>query len=168
MSSSVGRVKSAAMGWEVRKGAQHMTISLNGKFSGGPLMDMQMPDNTSHAAPALVQRHRSDFADDPDMSDLIVAYVGRLPIEVARMKSLLQEKQIEPLRRVVHQLKGSGGGYGFARVTELAAAADCSIKEGAALDRIQGQIHSLIHYIRDIHGYNSSTEALHAAKHPNH
>jgi response regulator RpfG family c-di-GMP phosphodiesterase len=118
--------------------------------------------------PAEAQRFRSDFADDPEMKDLVEEYIKRLPIEVAKLLSVLEEKDTEAVRRIAHQLKGSGGGYGFAKLTELAAVTDHSIKKGADLDQVKGEIDALIDYVRQIQGYDRATEALNATKRTNH
>jgi signal transduction histidine kinase/DNA-binding response OmpR family regulator len=112
--------------------------------------------------------YESDFASDPEMRDLVDEYVQRLPEEVSKLVSLLQDQQIEPLRRVAHQLKGSGGGYGFGKITELAAVADKSIKESAPIDRLRTEIDSLISYIRGIRGYDLAKETANASERSNH
>jgi CheY-like chemotaxis protein/HPt (histidine-containing phosphotransfer) domain-containing protein/two-component sensor histidine kinase len=111
--------------------------------------------------------HQSIYESDPQMKELIEGYIQRLPVEVAKLTELMQTDEIESLRRVVHQLKGSGGGYGFAQLTELAALADKSIKEGAAMERVHHQVEDLIGYIRAIRGYNRATESLNATARSN-
>ncbi|HMB96489.1 MAG TPA: Hpt domain-containing protein, partial [Tepidisphaeraceae bacterium] len=115
-----------------------------------------------------VQSHESEFATDPEMKDLVDEYVLRLPDEVSKLVELLNEQQMESLRRVAHQLKGSGGGYGFNKITELAAVADQSIKENAPIDRLKTEIDSLISYIRGIRGYDTAKETANASERPNH
>jgi signal transduction histidine kinase/DNA-binding response OmpR family regulator len=115
-----------------------------------------------------VGTYESEFASDPEMKDLVDEYVQRLPEEVSKLIALLQAQQIEPLRRVAHQLKGSGGGYGFGKITELAAVADKSIKESAPIDRLRTEIDSLISYIRAIRGYDLAKETANASERPNH
>jgi response regulator RpfG family c-di-GMP phosphodiesterase len=112
-------------------------------------------------------QHQSVYESDPQMKELIEGYIQRLPVEVAKLTELMQTSEIESLRRVVHQLKGSGGGYGFAQLTELAALADKSIKEGAAMEQVRIQVEDLIRYIRAIRGYNRATESLNATARSN-
>jgi PAS domain S-box-containing protein len=114
------------------------------------------------AAPAGGLRsggHQSTMASDSDMKQVIEDYVTGLPTEVGKMLRTLDAGQIEDLRRTVHQLKGSGGGYGFARITELAAVADLSIKRKTDLDKVRQEVDSLIEYIRGICGYDAGKEA---------
>jgi signal transduction histidine kinase/DNA-binding response OmpR family regulator len=117
------------------------------------------PLNTSEP---LIQR--SVYADDPDMVELIKLYVEGLPEEVAKLTSLIEAGQLDALRRVTHQLKGSGGGYGFGRITDLAALAEQSIKAGDGLDRIRQQIQALVTCLRSVQGYQASEEGQNVAK----
>jgi len=108
--------------------------------------------------------HQSTMADDADMKPLIEEYVGGLPTEVGKMFRLLDAGQIEELRRTVHQLKGSGGGYGFARITELATVAELTIKQKGEIDRVRQELDSLIEYVRGICGYDAGKETPPATK----
>lgn len=63
---------------------------------------------------------RSEFLDDPDMKELVVEYVRTMPQRVNSMLSAFERRQREQLIRIVHQLKGSGGGYGFPQLTLVA------------------------------------------------
>ncbi len=107
---------------------------------------------------------QSRYADDPDMKELIEDYVRRLPVEAARINSLFEGSELESLRRVAHQLKGSGGGYGFSKLTELATALDASIKHGAELDRLRCEVDDLIQYMRQIQGYDVALETMSLGK----
>jgi HPt (histidine-containing phosphotransfer) domain-containing protein len=121
---------------------------------------------TENKAPT--PRYSSEFANDPEMKELIAGYVQRLPVEIATLRTMLENGEIESLRRVAHQLKGSGGGYGFSRLTELAAIVDRSIKEGDTLDRVRREIDALVRYAREIHGYKMDLEVCDAAKRSDH
>ena len=58
--------------------------------------------------------------------------------------SLSAASDLEELRRVVHQLKGAGGGYGFPKITEIAARAEANIKAQADCQTIQAGVNELI------------------------
>ena len=62
----------------------------------------------------------SEFADDPDMCDLVTEYVGKMPRRIDQMADAFENNQREQLIRLAHQLKGSGGGYGFPILTDTA------------------------------------------------
>ena len=80
---------------------------------------------------------RSQFADDPDMIDIIDEFVRRLGGTIATMRQALANNHHEELRRLAHQLKGAGSGYGYPCLTEAARALEEAAKtrdvEAAAL-----------------------------------
>jgi signal transduction histidine kinase/DNA-binding response OmpR family regulator len=120
--------------------------------------------NEQSVPPKLTLPAQSDYADDPDMIELIQQYVQDLPGHVSKMTTLLESQQLDALKRVVHQLKGSGGGYGFTQITELAAQTEQSIKAGQDLARIRDEVEALISYLRNVQGYEPSKEKPHAAE----
>lgn len=63
---------------------------------------------------------RSTFADDPDMEMAIFEFVESLPNRMTTAVKFFQEQNYAELQRLVHQLKGAGGGYGFPQITEIA------------------------------------------------
>ena len=62
----------------------------------------------------------SDLADDEEMADLIAGFVPILGARAAELTAALAKQDTEALKRVVHQLKGAAGGYGFSSITEQA------------------------------------------------
>lgn len=73
--------------------------------------------------PATAERSRvirSTFADDPDMEMAIFEFVESLPARMTTAVNFLQDQNYAELQRLVHQLKGAGGGYGFPQITEIA------------------------------------------------
>ncbi len=72
------------------------------------------------AATADDDRIVSVYADDPDMAELVEAFVASLHEKRNAIASAAREADLEPLRRLAHQLKGAGGGYGFPSLTSAA------------------------------------------------
>jgi HPt (histidine-containing phosphotransfer) domain-containing protein len=72
------------------------------------------------------------------------------------MTDLLERNDLAALQKIVHQLRGASGGYGFEPITEPATRAEESIKAGKAPESIAAQIKSLIEVIRRIDGYDES------------
>jgi HPt (histidine-containing phosphotransfer) domain-containing protein len=105
----------------------------------------------------------SDYANDPDMREVIEEFVARLPVQVAGIKRMLDEKNLDELRRAVHQMKGAGGGYGFGQITTLAAKAEQKVKEGAPLEAIAGQVDELVQLVRRVRGYDAKSEVVQKA-----
>ena len=115
------------------------------------------------AASAAADSIASEYANDPDMREVIDEFVARLPLQVANIKRMLDEKNLDELRRAVHQMKGAGGGYGFAQITTFAAKAEQKVKDGAPLDAIAGQVDELVQLVRRVRGYNPTNEVAQKA-----
>ncbi len=63
----------------------------------------------------------SSLGGDPEMAVLVEFFVAEMPERIERVESLLDSQDWEQLRTFAHQLKGSGGSYGFDQLTPLAA-----------------------------------------------
>jgi HPt (histidine-containing phosphotransfer) domain-containing protein len=63
---------------------------------------------------------RSQFADDPDMADLVELFVSEMPSRIESLRNAWEEGQIGLLTRIAHQLSGACGGYGFPTVGSAA------------------------------------------------
>ncbi|GIW77681.1 MAG: hypothetical protein KatS3mg104_2744 [Phycisphaerae bacterium] len=103
-------------------------------------------------------RVTSIFQEDPVMRELVEAYISELPQQVSTLVSLVNQQDLSELRRLLHQIKGAGGGYGFPQVSELAAVAEQSIKLNADLQTIRSQVDELISFFRGVSGYDSNKE----------
>jgi HPt (histidine-containing phosphotransfer) domain-containing protein len=119
----------------------------------------QKSDSDATASPAASAAAASDsirssLADDPKMKEIIPGFVSRLPAKVDSMFDLLERGELVALQRLVHDLLGSGGGYGFAALSSVARTAEQALREGAEPDMIAAGIHSLIDVIRRIEGYS--------------
>jgi HPt (histidine-containing phosphotransfer) domain-containing protein len=103
---------------------------------------------------------RSRQADNPRIMKIIPEFVAGLHGDVRKMTDLLERNDLSALRKVVHQLRGSGGGYGFDVISKAAGTAEESIKADKAISQIAGEIELLIGLIRRIEGYDQSKETL--------
>ena len=74
---------------------------------------------------------------DADLADLIPGYLARRQEDIAAIRSALMEGDFEQVRVLGHSMKGSGGGYGFDRITEIGR----HIEE-AAKDKNTGRVMS--------------------------
>jgi PAS domain S-box-containing protein len=99
---------------------------------------------------------KSSLAEFPGMMALIGEFVDGLPDEVRKMTDFLEQNDMDSLRRVVHQLRGAGGGYGFEPLTEPATRAEGSIDDAENLKSISAQVKTLIKVIRRIDGYDET------------
>jgi HPt (histidine-containing phosphotransfer) domain-containing protein len=58
---------------------------------------------------------------DPSFADLVEEFVAGLPERLTAMESALEEPDFQRAKVLAHQLKGSGGGYGFPDLTDIAS-----------------------------------------------
>jgi PAS domain S-box-containing protein len=103
--------------------------------------------------------HQSTLASNPKRRRVLEQYVAELPGDVAKLADLMKQQNLSDLATMVHQIKGSGGLYGFPRITELAAAVEDSINH-AKLDQAKRVIDELIEFMRRIDGYKAEREKL--------
>jgi signal transduction histidine kinase/DNA-binding response OmpR family regulator len=92
------------------------------------------------------------------MVKAVLGFVSRLPDRVSTLVSQSAAGDLEELRRTLHQIKGSGTGYGFPKLTETAARAEASIKTHADIATVKAQVDELIALIRSTQGYNPAQE----------
>jgi HPt (histidine-containing phosphotransfer) domain-containing protein len=71
------------------------------------------------AAPTL---ERIEIAIPEGLEALVPGYLDARKREVPEMLALLAATDFEPLRRLAHNLKGTGESYGFAALTKFGAA----------------------------------------------
>jgi HPt (histidine-containing phosphotransfer) domain-containing protein len=92
------------------------------------------------------------------MKRAVEGFVGRLPSRVNDLISLSAANELDKLRTLVHQLKGSGSGYGFPAITKTAAKAEAVIKTSADLDAVRMAVDELVALIRGVRGYDPAKE----------
>ena len=80
---------------------------------------------------------------DQELEALVPIYIKHRKDDMPMLKQALAEKDFEKLRNSGHSLKGSGGGYGMPRLTELGAALEKGAKDedinvmGGVIDKIE-------------------------------
>jgi len=82
----------------------------------------------------------STLASDPDYIDLVKGFVSKFPLEAELIRRCLSEKNLVLLQRIMHQLRGSCGGYGFPTLTEYAGQIDERLKTGQTLESVEADI----------------------------
>lgn len=72
---------------------------------------------------------------DKELEDLIPGYIQHRQEDIAAIKNALTAGGFESIRVLGHSMKGSGGGYGFDRITEIGRAIEESAqnKDPAAI-----------------------------------
>jgi HPt (histidine-containing phosphotransfer) domain-containing protein len=86
----------------------------------------------------------SEFADDPEMAQLVETFVAVLPERAAAIEDALFQWDLDVLLTLAHQLKGTGGSYGFPSITEAAARLEETAKTKGDLAKLQEQVDALV------------------------
>lgn len=79
----------------------------------------------------------SELADEPDLIELVQAFVGDLPDRLTAIERTLAEETFDDLARLARQLKGAAGGYGFPLITNAAGRLESCVKAGVDLDELR-------------------------------
>ena len=90
----------------------------------------------------------STLASDPDMNELVEMFVDEMPGRVDSLNTQEKEKDWEGMARSAHQLKGSGGGYGFEPITTSAAKLVNSIRSASPEEQILASLGELLSLCR--------------------
>ena len=92
----------------------------------------------------------SSIADDPDFAELVEMFVDEMPDRVQRLTSAFENRQWDDLRRAAHQLKGSGGSYGFLPLTEGAARLEHAVRQQEGEEAIAEVLGELVEICRRV------------------
>ena len=85
----------------------------------------------------------STLAHDPALKHLVEAFVEDLPRRLAGIERALADANVSALKRLIHQLRGSAGGFGFAPITEAAASIERQADAGADVARLRSSVEAL-------------------------
>jgi CheY-like chemotaxis protein len=101
---------------------------------------------------------RSTLSGDAEMEQFLPTFIGDLPELVSRLEALTSEQDIEGLGELIHQIKGTGGFYGFMPMTDAAEHVEELITTGGQIDEATAEVRSLIELIRSVEGYDPLKE----------
>jgi CheY-like chemotaxis protein len=85
----------------------------------------------------------STLADDDDMKDLVARYALALPRKSSAIVDAAEGSQLEVLARLVHQLGGSAGSYGFPSITDAARAVEQGVSGAVDQDTLRSRVQVL-------------------------
>ena len=86
---------------------------------------------------------------DRDLEDLIPGFMRRRQEDLVKLRTAVAELDTEKLRVIGHSIKGTGGGYGFEKLSEIGARIEASAKAGD-LDAMSGHLHALEDYLQRV------------------
>lgn len=99
---------------------------------------------------------RSEFATDPDLAPIVRMFVKEMPDRVRQLDEGWRAQRLDEVRRLSHQLKGAGGGYGFPELSRVAGEVEQSLialSEGSArasLEETRRRFEELINLCRRV------------------
>lgn len=75
--------------------------------------------------------------DDDDVLELAPGYLAGRRNELGVLRDAVSKGDFETLRRLGHKMKGSGGGFGFERITEIGGNLESAAKaqDAPAIER---------------------------------
>ncbi|MBT9556721.1 MAG: Hpt domain-containing protein [Myxococcales bacterium] len=85
----------------------------------------------------------SEFANDPDMVELVEGFVARIPTRRAALWEAYESRNAVDLKRLAHQLKGAAGGFGFPILTSVAGTLEGAIEINGDVTSVEAQLREL-------------------------
>ena len=86
---------------------------------------------------------------DPDLADLVPGFLENRRKDAAAIEVALQQGDYETIRILGHDMKGSGGGYGFDGISDIGRLLEQAAKD-RDVDAIQRQAADLLHYLNHL------------------
>lgn len=102
---------------------------------------------------------KSNYDHDMAIRRVLPEYIHGLSRHVSELSAALAAGRLDGMQRLVHQLKGSGGSYGFPDITRLASAAEALIIAESGIETIAASVQELCALIRSVDGYDTAGEA---------
>jgi len=86
---------------------------------------------------------------DRDLEDLIPGYLSNRQKDTENISEALLKEDYESIRVIGHSMKGSGGGYGFSRITEIGKEIEISAigKSNEKIREHVAKLHAYMHAI---------------------
>jgi CheY-like chemotaxis protein/HPt (histidine-containing phosphotransfer) domain-containing protein len=125
-----------------------------------PIRRATLLDALSKYAATETPPHRIHVTVDPSLQDLVPNYLDKRRQDLPKFTEALAAQDYAAIRRLGHNLKGTGAGYGFPVLTEIGAAIEDSAQanNGSA---IRDKVEELARYLTEVEWSASSglTEA---------
>lgn len=87
--------------------------------------------------------------DDEDILELAPGYLASRRNELAVLRDAVATQDFDTLRNLAHKMKGSGGGFGFDRISEIGGNLESSAKAQDA-PAIEREIAALQDYLNRV------------------
>lgn len=84
----------------------------------------------------------SSLANDPDLKELVEMYVDEMPERISQIRETINDK--DELLRLIHQVKGAAGSYGFDELSTAAGRHETEIQHADDLNEIEEHVDQFI------------------------
>lgn len=91
---------------------------------------------------------RSSLAADPDYADLLSEFVSGLPSKCQMIEQFIAAGDTPQLNRIVHQIRGASGSYGFQLITEVASEIDEHLRAGKSIGSVAEPLQELMKLLK--------------------
>lgn len=117
-------------------------------------------DDELEQAPTESNRGPSDASDagsaespvvevEAILEEIVPGFLSELEQDVEQMQTHLDEGDFESIREIAHDLKGSGAGYGFDRVTDFGKTIETAARSEDE-EKLRETIAELDSYVADV------------------
>lgn len=112
-----------------------------------------LPPSSDRGGPVI-----SLLADDPDMAELVSLFIDEIPQRIDALSKAFEAGEAVVLKRLAHQLKGAGTGYGFPAISEKAGVLEgrlislASVDEADAVQKVKPELDLLLDVCRRVRG----------------
>ncbi len=121
-----------------------MTVTLRTNGSEDRKMDVNTVSEAEKTSVELIV-----VVCDPDLEDIIPDYLEDRKAECPVIRERALKGQFEDVRTAAHGMKGSGGCYGFSRISEIGRDIELAAKN-SNLDEVLKQIDTLEAYLQAV------------------
>ena len=90
----------------------------------------------------------SQLAGNDDFTPLLQQFVCEIPTRISNIDFAMATDDVVSLKRIVHQLKGACGGYGFPSLTEEAFALEKAIGNETSVKEFASEIARFVANLR--------------------
>jgi len=90
----------------------------------------------------------SMMAGEEDFTELLQEFVSEIPERISRIETAIATEDVASLKRIVHQLKGACGGYGFPSLTDEAFQLEKVIDSRVSTAQFESEIDRFISNLR--------------------
>jgi len=96
---------------------------------------------------------------DPMLGELVDLFVQEMPDRINTLEAQATNRDWSQLARTAHQLKGSGGSYGFDEITPCAARLEAAARDAQQEETILLALDELLSLCRGVRSGTSQAES---------